>query len=493
MSNDEVGYPSAAEVRVAFAGLALGMFLPAANATMVATALPAVLRDLGGFEQLSLVVTSYLLASAVALPLAGKLSDLYGRRPLYIIGLALFVVGSLWAAMAGSVLALVAARSLQGFGGGGVMTVAQTAVADLVPPRRRGVYLGAIVAVLGLASVVGPLLGGLLVDRWSWRAAFHVNVPLGLLAIAIAYRFLPRGVRREGVRLDVAGAALLITVISAFVVVVAFAADPSQWGSPFFAASLAVVVGGAVALVLVERRTSEPVLPPELFSHRAFSVTLLVGFLVSGGMFAVLVFVPVYLQGVLGMSASEAGTMLLALFGTWVGTTTVVGRLVSRWDRYRAFPVIGTALLTLGFVLLARMGDDIARGRAAVYLAIMGVGFGMTLQILVVVVQNTVPIRHLGAATSAVQLVRTVGGTVGVSVAAAVVNIRLADRLRAAGDIDAGRVLGDLEALDAMSVATQGLFRAGLADGITFAFLLVVPLAAVAWAASLLLPETPAA
>lgn len=493
MSNDEVGYPAPAEVRVAFAGLALGMFLPAANATMVATALPAVLRDLGGFEQLSLVVTSYLLASAVSLPLAGKLSDLYGRRPLYILGLTLFVLGSLWAAMAGSVLALVAARSLQGFGGGGVMTVAQTAVADLVPPRRRGAYLGAIVAVLGLASVLGPLLGGLLVDRWSWRAAFYVNVPLGLLAVAIAYRFLPKGVRREGVRLDVAGAVLLITVISAFVVVVSFAADPSQWGSPFFAGALFVVAGGAVALVVVERRTAEPVLPPELFSHRAFSVTLLVGFLISGGMFAVLVFVPVYLQGVLGMSAGEAGTLLLALFGTWVVTTTIVGRLVSRWDRYRAFPVIGTALLTLGFVLLARMGDDVGRGRAAVYLAIMGVGFGMSLQILMVVVQNAVPIRHLGAATSAVQLVRTVGGTVGVSVAAAVVNIRLADRLRAAGDVDAGRVLGDLEALDAMSAATQGLFRTGLADGITFAFLLVVPLAAVAWAASLFLPETPSA
>lgn len=493
MSNDGVAYPPAGEVRVAFGGLALGMFLPAANATMVATALPAVLRDLGGFEQLSLVVTSYLLASAVALPLAGKLSDLYGRRPLYMAGLGLFVIGSLWAATAGSVTALVAARSLQGFGGGGVMTVAQTAIADLVPPRRRGTYLGAIVAVLGLASVVGPLLGGILVDRWSWRAAFHINVPLGLLAIAIAQRYLPRGVRREGVRLDVAGSLLLVTVISAFVVVVSFAADPAQWASPALGGALVVVGGGAVALVAVERRTAEPVLPPELFSHRAFSVTLLVGFLVSGGMFAVLVFVPVYLQGVLGMSASEAGTMLLALFGTWVATTTVVGRLVSRWDRYRAFPVIGTALLTVGFVLLARMGADVARGQAVVYLAILGVGFGMTLQILVVVVQNTVPIRHLGAATSAVQLVRTVGGTVGVSVAAAVVNIRLADRLRAAGDVDAGRVLGDLEALDAMSAATQGLFRAGLADGITFAFLLVVPLAAVAWIASLLLPETPAA
>lgn len=485
-------YPSSREVQVAFAGLALGMFLPAANTTMVSTALPAVLRDLGGLEQLSLVVSSYLLASAVALPLLGKLSDLYGRRRLFEVSLVLFVVGSFLAAMAGSITALVAARALQGFGGGGVMTVAQTAVADLVPPRRRGAYLGAIVAVLGLASVVGPVLGGVVVDRWSWRVAFHVNVPLGLVAVAVAHRFLPAGRTVERPRIDVAGAFLLVVAISGFVAAVTFGADGLDTGTPWLLAAVPVTLAAGVALFSVERRAAEPVLPPELFADRAFSVTLVVGFLVSGGMFAVLVFVPLYLQGVAGMSAGRAGVLLLPLMASWVGTTTVVGRLVSRWDRYRAFPIVGTALLTLGFALLAGMGSGTDGTRAAVYMALMGVGFGMTLQILVVAVQNSVPARHLGAATSAVQLVRTIGGTVGVSVAGAVVNARLAGRLAAAEDVDGTRLLGDLDAVGALSGGTQHLFRLGLADGITFAFLLAVPLAALAWAASLLLPVHPA-
>lgn len=486
-------YPSPREVQVAFVGLALGMFLPAASGTMVSTALPAILRDLGGLDRLSFVVSSYLLASAVALPVLGKLSDLYGRRLLFELSLGVFAIGSLWAATAGSIDSLVVARALQGFGGGGLITLAQAAVADLVPPRRRGAYLGVTVTILGLASVVGPLLGGVIVDRWSWRIAFGVNVPLGLVAIVIAHRYLPPGVPRRRPPIDVVGALLLVGLITAFVLIVDVGAGPAPLHSPLLVAGVPAVVLGLVALFAVERRVAEPVLPPELFRHRAFSVTLVVGFLVSGGMYAVLVFVPLYIQGVRGRSAGDAGLVLLPLMASWMATTTVAGRLISRWDHFRSFPIAGTALLTAGFLLLGRMGQETGSGAVAVYMVVVGVAFGLTLQILVVAVQNSVPPQHLGAATSAVQLTRTIGGTVGVAIGAAVVNTRLAARLADVPGMNAGRLVGDLDAVSTLGTAPQALFRAGLADGITFTFLLLVPLAALAWGATLLLPaDSPA-
>jgi EmrB/QacA subfamily drug resistance transporter len=474
---------------VAFAGLALGMFLPAANATMVATALPDIVGDVGGFESLPWVMTSYLVASAVALPLLGKLSDLFGRRPLFQLSLLLFAAGSLLAGLSGTIGHLVGARALQGFGGGGAMVLAQTAVADLVPPRQRGRYLGLIVAVLGIASVAGPLLGGLIVDRWSWRVAFHANVPLGLLAMAVASRFLPAAPKRTRPRVDVAGHVLLTVGLTALVLAVTVVAGPGGTRSPLVPLGAIVAVASAIALVGVERRAAEPVVVPELFGVRVFTVTLALGFLTSAVMFSVLVFVPLFAQGVAGLSSSEAGALLVPLIGSWVITTTVVGRLASRWNRYRPFPIAGSALIAVGYGLLAGVDAATSTNVLVGYLCVLGAGFGLTLQVLVVAVQNAVPPRHLGAATSAVQLVRTIGNSVGVTGAAALVNWRLSEGLGRASGLDGGRLIGDLAAVDALGAPARAVFQTALADALGFAFLAAVPIALAGLVLSLLLPE----
>lgn len=480
------------ELRPVFAGLMLAMLLAALDHTVVATALPTIVGELGDLAQLPMVVTAYLLAATVSVPLLGRLSDVFGRTRMFHVAIGLFVLGALASGAAQSLGWLVAARVVQGAGAGGVIALTQTTIADLVTPRERGRYHGLMGAVFGFASIVGPLLGGLFVDHLSWRFAFWLNVPLGLLAMVVLARLLrlaPTGERR---RVDWLGATLLVAGVSGLLLAVATAGREGAVDT-----RLALLAAGSVTLlvgfVVAQRYVTEPFVPLGLFRNRVFATGSALMFVVGVGMFSTIIYTPLYLQAVLGASATASGLLLLPLLGGLIASTIVSGRLVSRWGRYKPFPVAGTALLTLGLWLLSRLPGEASITATALPLAVAGVGIGMTLQIVVLAVQNAVDTVDLGTATSLTQFFRTIGGTLGVAGFGALLTARTAASL--SGALPAGTDLSTLLAspagIAALEPATREVVRAALADGTMALFAAAVPIVAVGFLLALVLPERP--
>jgi EmrB/QacA subfamily drug resistance transporter len=483
------------EILTIFAGLMTAMLLAALDQTIVATALPTIVGDLGGLSSLSWVVTAYLLTSTVSVPLFGKVSDLYGRKPLFQGAIVVFVLGSLACGAAQSMGQLIAFRAVQGVGAGGLMSLAQTIIADVVSPRERGRYMGYIGAVFAVASVAGPLLGGYFVDELTWRWVFLINLPLGVVALAVVQRNLKLGFTRREHVIDYLGAALLTTSLSALLLVLVWGGDTYPWTSSPILGLGAAAAAGLVAFVVVERRAPEPVLPLELFSNRTFALSATLALLVGTAMFGVIIFLPLFLQVVAGVSPTASGFLMLPLITGLLTTSITSGRLIARWGRYRIFPILGTAVLTVGIALLSSMGTATTQLRASLYMLVVGVGLGLVMQVLVLAVQNAVALRHLGTATSAIQFFRSIGGVLGVAASGAIVNSRLAVVLaRADVPLPAGglrELLSSPDAIAALSPALRGLVRAAMADAVTFVFVLAVPLAVLAFALAWLLPEVP--
>jgi EmrB/QacA subfamily drug resistance transporter len=402
-------------VRLIFSALLLVMLLAALDQTIVSTALPTIVGDLGGLSHLSWVVTAYLLASTVAGPLYGKLGDLYGRKALLQIAIVLFLIGSVLCGLAQNMTELIAFRALQGLGGGGLMVTTIAAVGDIIAPRDRGRYQGFFGAVFGVATVIGPLLGGFLVDNLSWRWIFYVNLPLGALAlgvIAVVFHSTAGHVRH---RIDYLGAAVLTAGLSAIVLFTSLGGTSYAWSSPLILTLIAI---GAVMLVLfpfVEARAEEPILPLALFRNRTFVVTSAVGFIIGLALFGSVTYLPLYLQIVKGHSPTSSGLLLLPLMGGLLVTSILSGNLISRFGRYRPFPIAGTALTAVGLFLLAQLTVGTSTVTSALYMLVMGLGLGMVMQVLVLAVQNSVAYRYLGVATSGSTLFRQIGGSIGVS------------------------------------------------------------------------------
>lgn len=483
------------EILVVVAGLMTAMFLAALDQTIVATALPTIAGELGGLSRLSWIVTAYLLTSTVSVPLYGKVSDLYGRKPLFLGAITVFVIGSLAAGASQTMTQLIVSRAVQGVGAGGLLAMAQTILGDVVSPRERGRYIGYFGAVFAVSSVIGPLLGGFFVDSLSWRWVFYVNLPLGGVALYIVQRALklPR-VRHERV-IDYLGAALLTAGVTALLLVLVWGGQVYPWASPTITL-LAVVSAGALAtFVAVERRATEPLLPPELFRNSVFTVSASVSMIAGTAMFGAIVFLPVFLQVAIGMSATSSGLQLMPLIGGLVTATITAGRLTTRWGRYKAFPVTGTAVLAVGLWLLSTMSVDTGRGLVSTYMVVVGLGVGAVMQTLVVAAQNAVPVRHLGTATSAMQFSRSIGGSLGVALFGALVNARLASLLAGAGAALPANVssqsLASPEAIAALPAAARAILQGALAEAITFVFGLAVPLALVGFALALRLRELP--
>ena len=481
------------EILAVFVGLMTAMFLAALDQTIVATALPTIAGELGGLSQLSWVVTAYLLTSTVSVPLYGKISDLYGRKPLFQAAIVIFVAGSLVAGFAPSMGVLIGGRALQGVGAGGLLAMAQTIVGDIVAPRERGRYMGYFGAVFGLSSVIGPLLGGFFVDQLDWRWVFHINIPLGVLALVVTQRRLqmPR-VRREH-KVDYLGAALLTGSITALLLVLVSGGQAFAWTSTPILALGCIAVVGLVAFVAVERRSAEPLLPLDLFANRVFTVAGIMGVIVGMAMFGAIIFLPLFLQVVLGVSATSSGLLLIPLVAGLLTASITAGRLTTRWGRYKPFPVTGTAVLAVGLWLLSTMSAETSRLEVSVYMAVVGLGVGLVMQILILAAQNAVPVRHLGTATSAMQFFRSIGGALGVAVFGALLNTGLAQRIAGAGMVLPGgvRSLSSPEAIAALPVEILAVVRTSLADTITWIFALSIPLALVAFALSWLLREVP--
>ncbi|WFE23147.1 MDR family MFS transporter [Solwaraspora sp. WMMD937] len=424
------------QILLLLASLMTGMLLAALDQTIVGVALPTIVGELGGINHYSWVVTAYLLASTASTPLYGKTADLIGRRPVFLFAIGMFLLGSLLAGMSQNMTQLIVTRGLQGLGAGGLMTLAFTIISDVVSPRDRGRYQGLFGAVFGLASVAGPLAGGYFAET-NWRWIFYLNVPLAIIAMVICWyvmRLIP--FRRRDHAIDWLGATLLVAGVSAILLALSWGGGEYAWGSPVIIGLFAVGAVLAAIFLVQESRVAEPILPLRLFREPTFALANAAGFVLGLAMFGSIIFIPLYLQIVKGASPTASGLLMLPMMAGIIVTSVAAGRAMTRYGRYKWFPVAGSGALVAGGLLFTQLEVTSPLWQAFLVMVAVGVGLGLSMQSLVLAVQNAIPLRDLGAGTSTVTFFRTLGGSFGVAILGAVLNARLtgelADRMPAA-------------------------------------------------------------
>jgi EmrB/QacA subfamily drug resistance transporter len=475
------------QILVIFSGLMLGMLLAALDQTIVSTALPRITGDLGGLEHLSWVISAYLLASTIGMPLSGKLGDLFGRKLVFQVAIAVFLGGSILAGLSQSMGQLIAFRAIQGVGGGGLMVLAMSIIAETVPPRERGRYQGYFGAAFGLSSVAGPLIGGFITDNLSWRWVFYVNLPVGLVALAVITFVVPAGERHERPIFDVAGTALLAFGVGLLVLITTWGGVEHGWGSPLILGLIATDAVVLTAFVLVELRAAEPIIPVRLFHLAAFRVSTSVSFIVGLAMFGSIGFLPLYLQTVTGSSATRSGLQLFPMMGGVLVASIVSGRLVTRTGRYKVFPVLGTALAFVGLCLLATIDADTARNAVSGYMFVLGMGIGLVMQMMILTTQNAVSVSQLGVATGAVTFFREIGGSIGIATFGAVFTSSLARRM---GSVRLDSSLS-IDLIRRLPAAQQATVIDAIAESVSHVFVFAAPVMALAFLVTWTIREVP--
>lgn len=481
-----------------FIGLMLSMLLSSLSQTVLSAAMPTMVGELDGVDHMLWILTAFMLGSTITMPIYGKLGDLIGRKSLMIAAILLFMAGSVLGALAGDMTTLIAGRVVQGLGGGGLMILSQAIIADVVPARERAKYMGVMGAVFAVSSVAGPLLGGWFTEGIGWRWTFWMNIPLGILALVatIAFLHLPQG-RRSRPKIDGWGMALLALATTAVVLVGSWGGKDHAWDSITILGLIAAAIVSGVAFLLVERRVAEPIMPLHLFRDRNFNLTTLAGLLTGVAMFGAIGYLPTYLQMSFGASATEAGLLMIPMMGALLLTSVLTGVLVSKYGRYKWMPIVGSLILAAGMGLLGTITPSIPIWLFCVYLAITGVGLGTSMQILVLIVQNSFPNSEVGTATASNNYFRQIGASLGGAVVGSLFTTRLADELgRRLPDSHA--LAGGMNSLTPDSVlhlpsAVHQQVVLAYNDALAPLFLYMVPLAIASFVLLLFVKEMPLA
>jgi EmrB/QacA subfamily drug resistance transporter len=490
---------------VIFIGLMLGMLVAAVSQTIVSPAMPVIVAELGGIEHYSWIATSTLLVSAVSIPMVGKLSDIYGRRGFYIAGLVIFMLGSILAGAAQGFWWLVGARAIQGLGMGTIMPLSQTIIGDIISPRERGKYMGYLGGVFGVASIAGPLVGGWITDAFSWRWLFFINLPIGVVALAFIFAFfhLPHVPRKRS--LDYVGFVTLGLGLSAVLLATSWGGTQYSWGSWQIIALY--VAGGAIlaAFVINEHYAEEPVLPLRLWKNPIFTLSNISNMAIAMGMFGAIFFIPIYAQGVIGVSVANSGAVLIPLTGSMILVSILVGRLITRTGRYKGFVLAGPIIMAAGYFLLTRLGYGSTQTELTVDMVVVGVGLGAVLQTYTLIVQNATTRADLGIATSITQLSRSMGATLGTAIFGTIMVSRMRTEIpkylppealsgSQAEQFSSGNGVGallDPSTLTQLPSSIEIGIREGLAAAMHTVFVAALPILTVAFIATLFIKELP--
>jgi len=483
------------QILIAFSGLVLAMLLAALDSTIVSTALPTIVSEMGGLEHLAWVVTGYLLAQTIVTPIYGKLGDLYGRKIVMQSAIVLFLVGSALCGLSQNMTQLIVFRAIQGLGGGGLVVTTQAVVGDIVPPRDRGRYQGIFGAVFGLSSIAGPLLGGYFTTHLSWRWIFYINLPVGIAALVVLAATLPSSSRRVARAIDYTGAALLAVVLSSITLLADLGGTAYPWSSPVTIGLIAVSVLSLVLFATVERNATEPVLPLHLFRQQTFVVTSVVGLIVGFALFGSVTYFPLYLQVVKGVTPTASGMQMVPMMGGMLVTSIMSGQLISRTGRYKIFPLLGTAVMTVGLFLLSRLTPGSTNATASLLMLVLGVGLGMVMQVLVIAVQNDVDYHDLGVATSGATLFRLIGGSLGTAILGAIFAARLSVNLRRVlppGTVANGAARNmSVQALLQLPPAARAAYSEAFTASLDTVFLVATVVCAIGFLITWFLPERP--
>lgn len=485
------------QILTIFSGLMLGMLVASLSQTVVSTALPTIVGDLGGQRYLSWVVAAYLLTTTASTPLYGKISDLYGRKPVFQTAIVVFLVGSVFGGFASTIGQVIAARAVQGAGAGGLIGLSQAIVGDIVSPAERGRYQGYIGSVFAFSSVAGPLIGGFLVDGLGWRWTFFVALPIGIAALVVTNRVLRLPFTRRNHAVDYVGSALLVAGVSCILLVTMWGGGEYAWGSPVILGLVASAVMSLGAFVAWEQRVAEPILPLRLFRIRTMRVSSVASLIVGAGMFGGIVYLPVYFQIVKGQSPTVSGMLMIPMMGGMMLTSISSGRVIARTGRYKVFPLVGLAVMALGLFLLSTLQPDTPLAVGSAFTGVMGVGLGLVMQVLILAVQNAVDYADLGVATSTATFFRSMGGAVGVAVFGSVLNRGLAANITRLvppsllGEIDPSRLQGSPAEILRLPAELRSLVIEAFGASLQTVFLAVVPVALAGLIVVLFLEEVP--
>ncbi|MGI8406310.1 MAG: MDR family MFS transporter [Thermomicrobiales bacterium] len=495
--SDPSGTFSHRQIMVIIGGLMAGMLLAALDQSIVGTALPVIVSDLGGLNHLSWVVTAYLLTSTAMTPLWGKISDLYGRRIIFQMTIIIFLIGSALCGLSQNMPQLIIFRAIQGIGGGGLMAIAFAIIGDVIPPRERGRYQGYFGAVFGFSSVAGPLLGGYLTDALSWRWIFYVNLPIGIVALVVTSMVLKMPVIKRNHKIDYLGASMIVAGVTSLLLYLNWAGEHYGWTDPSALMLVGLAIVFTIAFIFVEFRADEPIIPMRLFRNPIFTVGNTFGFLIGFAMFGGAIYLPLYFQAVMGMSPTRSGLAMLPMVIGIFSMSIVSGQLITRTGKYKIYPIIGSVILIASLVLLSSIKMDTAYWVIAIYAYLFGTGLGLAMMTIVTPIQNAVEMRDMGVATSSTTFGRSLGGAIGVALFGAILSTRLSHYLLDAFS-NAGGVAGaakinsnDVSALQSLTEPARSMVLTAYTHAITDIFLAAIPIIVIALVVVCFLKEIP--